>query len=254
MPDTKVKTVNIQRKQTTLVGQLYYHADGRQHPTIIFCPGLGEDVSFVAGYAQQLAASGYTVYTFDFSGGSITGWSTGSTLEMSIFTEADDLRRVVRVLRQRPEVDASQLYLAGESQGGAVAAMVANDLNQQIAGLLLLYPAFIIPDDARQHYQDIDAIPEKIPHAFMAVGRAYYEPLLNYDIYAHLFDFTRPVLIIHGEADRVVPISYSRRAARYYAQAPLHPIPGAGHGFYGRNEQVAIQLMLAFLSQSQSNL
>ncbi len=50
MLDTKVKTVNIQRKQTTLVGQLYYHADGRQHPTIIFCPGLGEDVSFVAGY------------------------------------------------------------------------------------------------------------------------------------------------------------------------------------------------------------
>ncbi|PRO87026.1 hypothetical protein C6Y13_12685 [Lactiplantibacillus pentosus] len=83
--------------------------------------------------------------------------------------------------------------------------------------------------------------------------RAYYEPLLNYDIYAHLFDFTRPVLIIHGEADRVVPISYSRRAARYYAQATLRPIPGAGHGFYGRNEQVAIQLMLAFLSQSQSN-
>lgn len=160
----------------------------------------------------------------------------------------------MRVLRQRPEVDASQLYLAGESQGGAVAAMVANDLNQQIAGLLLLYPAFIIPDDARKHYQDIDAIPEKIPHAFMAVGRAYYEPLLNYDIYAHLFDFTRPVLIIHGEADWVVPISYSRRAARYYAQATLRPIPGAGHGFYGRNEQVAIQLMLAFLSQSQSNL
>ena len=42
-------------------------------------------------YAKALAKKGYAVYCFDFCGGSPGSRSSGSTLEMSIFTEQKDL-------------------------------------------------------------------------------------------------------------------------------------------------------------------
>lgn len=43
--------------------------------------------------------------------------------------------------------------------------------------------------------------------------------------------FHKPVLIIHGDVDKVVPVDYSKRAAATYKDAGLHIIHSAGHGF-----------------------
>ena len=53
---------------------------------------------------------------------------------------------------------------------------------------------------------------------------------VRYDLIA---DYTQDVLIIHGTADTVVPLSYSERALEVYQNAELITIEGAGHGFYG---------------------
>ena len=83
---------------------------------------------------------------------------------------------------------------------------------------------------------------------WMNVGRAYFEPLLNYDIYGAISSYQRDVLILHGDADSIVPLSYSERAVEVYPSARLEVLPGAGHGFSGENAQYAIDTILEYLS------
>ena len=69
--------------------------------------------------------SGLQVYVFDFCGGSKKSRSGGTMLEMSIFTERDDLNAVIDFIAARPEVDKKNLFLLGESQGGCVSGITA---------------------------------------------------------------------------------------------------------------------------------
>lgn len=50
-----------------------------------------------------------------------------------------------------------------------------------------------------------------------------------------------------GDADSIVPLSYSEKALDIYSSARLEVFPGAGHGFYGEDAQRAINLMLEYL-------
>lgn len=43
--------------------------------------------------------------------------------------------------------------------------------------------------------------------------------------------YERPVLIIHGDADVVVPVEYSHAAVKAYRDARLIVLEGEGHGF-----------------------
>lgn len=53
----------------------------------------------------------------------------------------------------------------------------------------------------------------------------------DYDVYKDLKTFSKPVLIVHGDEDKDVPLYYAREAQRTYPDAKLHVITGAGHMF-----------------------
>ena len=61
--------------------------------------------------------------------------------------------------------------------------------------------------------------------------------------------FQKPVLIIQGDADQVVSMDDSRRAAKTYKQARLHVIPGAAHGFKPKERQEAIEQIKSFIKR-----
>lgn len=82
---------------------------------------------------------------------------------------------------------------------------------------------------------------------WMTVGRAYFEPLVGYDIYRAISSYDRDVLLIHGDEDDIVPLSYSERAAEVYPSAELKVISGAGHGFYGDDAKLATEYILEYL-------
>lgn len=55
------------------------------------------------------------------------------------------------------------------------------------------------------------------------------------------------MLIVHGDADSTVGVSYSERAAQSYADAELRIIEGVGHGFSGAAFGEACGYILAYL-------
>ena len=241
------------RGENQIYGVLYIPQNaGETMPAIIYSHGFGGSHRSGTQYAEAMAAKGYVVYCFDFCGGSPGSQSDGSTLEMSLFTEQADLEAVIEMIQGLDYVDSSNLFLMGTSQGGAVSAITAAKHVDEIRGLVLLYPAFVLADNANERYQSPEEIPDTQFFMWMDVGRAYFEPLLGYDIYADIEAYDKDVLILHGDEDSIVPLSYSERAAEVYPSAKLEVLQGAGHGFSGENAQTAINLMTEYFQSHVS--
>ena len=200
-------------------------------------------------YAEALAEQGYVVYCFDFCGGSSGCRSDGSTLEMSVFTEQADLEAVIAMMQGLEYVDSENLFLMGTSQGGAVSAITGAAHKEEIRGMVLLYPAFLLAERANELFQSVEEIPDTYFFLWMEVGRAYFEPLIGYDIYEEIAAYDRDVLMIHGDADSIVPLTYSERALEVYPSSELKVISGGGHGFYGEAFRQAEKYIIDYLQE-----
>lgn len=249
----QTETLYAQRDGNQIYGVAYIPQNaGEKLPAVIFSHGFGGSYHNETGYAEQLAKRGYFVYCFDFCGGSYGSRSDGDVLNMSIFTEQADLEAVLVMISSREDVDSEAIFLAGASQGGAVSAITAAANPDAVRGMILLYPAFVIVDDAKARFGRIEDIPDSYNMMGMRIGRAYAEKLLDYDFYEVISDYEKDVLIIHGDADGLVPLSYSQRAAEVYPSATLEVLPGAGHGFYGEDDRRTVQLALEYLDSHKS--
>lgn len=241
----------VERGENQIYGILYLPQDVQGPlPAVIYAHGYGGTHQNGTAYAQALVEKGDAVYCFDFCGGSPDSQSVGSTLGMSIFTEQEDLVAVIDAIGSREAIDPSHLYLLGSSQGGVVSAITTARQPDRIAGMILLYPAFILCEEANSLFADAAAIPDSYYFLWMEVGRAYFEPLIGYDVYEGIGDYTKDVWILHGDADTIVPLSSSKRAQDVYDHAGLLVLLGSGHDFYGDAQQEAIDAILDYLRDS----
>ena len=216
-------------------------------PAVICSHILGGTHKNSGRYAREMVARGYVAYAFDFCGGSNDSLSTGKTTDSSIKTEAADLSAVFDVIRALPEVDASKIFLFGQSQGGAVSAMVAAEKPDEVAGLILLYPAFIIHGLAVKMFGTADKAPE-VYHLWLDLGHIYAVDAIEYDFYEHIGNYTGPVLMFQGTDDKLEPRSYTDRAAEVYANVDYEVFDGAGHSFEGEIRQHVINRTADFIA------
>lgn len=252
--DTAAYTVYelaFERDGMQIYGNLYLpKSEDEQYPTAIIGHGFGSSYSYMARYAAILAENGIASYVFDFCGGSPDSRSDGDSLQMSVLTEREDMEAVLEGIQAYRFVDRENIFLMGESQGGLVAALLAASRPEDVRGLALLYPALVIPDDARERYADESDIPETSQMFGTPVGRVYFTDILQMDVYDEIGNFDKNVLIVHGSNDSIVPISYSERAVEVYPSAELIVMDGAGHGFYGVDRDNAAMDIVEFLQQN----
>ena len=228
-----------------------YRPTGENLPVAIVCHGFMAFQDTVKQYAIKLATLGYAAYCFDFCGGSvIKGKSDGATTAMSVLTEIRDLEAVINYVQTLPG-NGKELLLMGASQGGFVSALTAAKHPGLVEKLVLLYPALCIPDDARAGKMmfakfDPNNIPEKLRCGPMKLGRGYVADVIGLDPFEEIKTYEGPVLIIHGTKDSVVNIDYARRAEKCYANAKLHIIEKARHGFRGKIDLLALDYLSEF--------
>ena len=248
--------VEIRDGEAIIVGHLYIPEEESDRPCIVISHEFGVDQNWETKYAIELARRSYPVFTYDFPG-SGNGCSTGrDTREMSILTEVGDLKAVIGYLRKR--LGDRDLVLCGFSMGGMVSALAAAEMGDDIAGLILVYPALSASDDARKG-KALGARfdPHDPPEEFstrkppVTLGRKFIEDAFAVEDWLdRIGAYKGPVLLMHGENDRVVPIIYSEMAASVYENVRFERIPHAGHIFWQpwvKNR--AIQKMIVFLAE-----
>ena len=249
----KKERFTCKRDHLTIRGECY-RPDGTDLPIVIISHGFMANMGMCRKYAKLLAAQGYAAFIFDFNGGGLFNKSGGRTQDMSVLTEVKDLKAVLAFAKVQPWVDTSRVLLMGCSQGGFVSALTATSIGSSVNALVLFYPALCIPDDARRGQMmfarfDPANIPEIIQCGPMKLGRCYAESVIGMDSIREISSYNGPVLIVHGTADRIVPLRYAEQAAAAYPHGSLKIIEGGEHMFRGRHDKEAIATLTDFLRE-----
>ena len=244
-----VRDLEFSRDGKKIFGKLYMPNGKGPHPLAIMGHGYGANLSMMEGYAKSFAEHGIAGYAFDFIGGGGNIRSDGVTTEMSVLTEADDMIAVLDGMRDVEGIDADNIFLMGGSQGGFVATYAAAKRPADVKALIALYPAYVLQDDAKMRTNNGTAIRDVTNVMGVDIGRIYDEDALSFDIYDVMKDYTGPTLIIHGTVDNVVPYSYSERAAEIMPSAKIIKIEGAGHVFFGADDEYATKCCLEFADE-----
>lgn len=251
LPGITESQFSCQRDGLTIRGT-EYRPEGDHLPIAIVSHGFMANRNSVREYTQLLADKGYAAYCFDFCGGCLRGGkSDGKTTEMSVLTEVKDLEAVIRYTRSLPYT-SNKLLLMGASQGGMVSALTAAKPENDVGKLVLFYPAFCIPDDARAGKMmfakfDPNNIPQRINCGPMKLGKCYPTDVIEMDPFLEIQGYKGPVLIVHGTNDRIVSIDYAQKAQAAYGDAcTLKIIPNAGHGFSKEHDQLAKSYLREF--------
>ena len=231
-----------ERDGNRIFGMMYYNsASSKKQPAVILSHSSSLTHEAMSGYALAIANMGYAAYCFDFCGGSDKSKSDGKTDEMTVFTEVEDLRAVVKTVKSLGYVEPSEVYLLGSSQGGLVSALLADECPDDFAGMILFYPAFNIPEMVSKFsgfgdWGDFGDFGDWGDFGgMMSMSEKYINSIKDFDVWSHIGKFPKPVCIIHGTADIIVPISNSEKAVGLYPSATLNKIEGANHGFNAAN-------------------
>lgn len=248
-----MQEIKIPHHGRRIDGCVYQPEGGDHFPVVIMSHGYNGHQSDFASMAEHLAANGIGSVCFNFCGGSTRDESGFPTTEMSLLTEKQDLLAVLDEVRYLDWVDSEQIYLFGVSQGGMVSALAAEERAKQLRGMMLLYPAFCIADDWQKQFPKKEDIPAQMMFWDMTLGRAYFDAVRGFMVSERTGKFDKPVLIMHGKDDDVVPISYSEQAAERYPDARLEVFPGEGHGFTSEGEQRVAEMVLAFVQEQGKN-
>ena len=268
------------RDGLTIRGTQYVPEHEGKIPAVIASHGFMGDRRNNAMYADFYTSKGYALFIYDFNGGGIRTKSDGRNEDMSVLTEIEDLKAVFNYVSALAFVDENDITLHGNSQGGFVSAYAAVELQEKVKRLILNYPAFSIPDDCNKgQNMDLKYDPENVPDVMkvgkiMTIGKRYVTDAQKQKPFDVMEGYQGPVLIIHGTKDKIVDVSYSKRAWLAYTsgkdmgteftyaceddtclpdvESPkfnkqLRLISGAGHGFHGEYFRTSVKAIELFL-------
>ncbi len=235
-----------------LPGEVYFpEAAEWPCPALCLCHGIpsgqqpSPDDRGYPALAERFCAAGFVTLIFNFRG---TGLAQGN---LDILGWTRDLKAAIDYLCSMDEVDRSRLCLLGSSAGAAVSVYVAANDPRMSSVITFACPAnFGFLANKQQvnslldHFRSIGLIkdadfPPSIDgwlDSFNTVSPIRYIQKIS----------PRPLLLIHGEKDDLVPVEH---AYRLYEKAgepkELVIIPGAGHRL--RLEEKAVTTALDWL-------
>jgi uncharacterized protein len=222
----------------TISGVLLRPRGEGPYPGIVLNHGFIDPATYRTGQGlreeqEKLVRAGFVVLHTDYRGHAESDSPTDPFDRASRVGYARDSIHAVLALRQESYVDPERMAMFGKSMGGAVTlnALVAQS---GLVDAAVIYSSmsssfveniehFAAAKDVREFY-DAFGLPEKAPDFYARLSpRTYFEQI------------TAPVLLHHGDADRICPYRWSVTTQRLLAKAgvdsELVTWPGEDHAF-----------------------
>jgi len=178
--------------------------------------------------ASSLLVEGYACLRFNFRGcGEGSEKSEGEFENLSLTGRIKDYKSALDFLQTTGKVDMNRVGVIGSSLGGMV-AIAARD--KRIKVMVTLASPYKIP-----RYEKPLIPREEGEYYILPSGRkfkkGFYEDLQRYDL-LQTIKVAPPLLIIHGNADEVVPLGHAHRLY-VAAEEPkrMEIVEGADHRF-----------------------
>ena len=247
-----------------LAGQLRLPPQARTQkvPALIFLVGSGGSSSYRTNYRQMLEENfekrllphGIALLYFDKRG---VGASEGAWHTADFYDRAQDAAAAIRFLKSLPQIDTTNIGVAGHSQGGWIAQLVAAQHPQDVAYIVSLAgPAFGVRqqmvNDLQTGFLCRGVPPDKAyrkatkkakrTFAFTALlpltpQWKQLKTIRRFEPAVALQSITCPALFLFAENDALVSPAWSRAALQKTFGGPLpahlrcQTIEGANHAF-----------------------
>jgi pimeloyl-ACP methyl ester carboxylesterase len=210
--------------------------EGKKAPAVIMLHGFTgnklEPHRFFLKISRALEELGIASFRFDFLG---SGESDGSFEEMTVLSELDEARSILKYVQSHPAVDQDRIVVLGFSMGGLIASLLAGELEKEIQKLILLAPAGTMVERIDRYIHNTTFIPSHNAYDVGGnlVGKRFVEELKTIDVWSQAANFKKEVLLIHGTRDEAVPFEVSSQYIEksYGNKALLHAVEGADHTF-----------------------
>ena len=212
---------------------------GEKCPMVVFCHGFSgrKEGPLFELVADTLQAHGIASIRFDFNG---HGESEGEFVDMTVPNEIEDAKKVVEYVSSLSYV--SDLAIVGHSQGGVVASMLAGQLSEELGkpafkAVALMAPAAVLRDDAirgntmGKQYDPFNPGEYVELWGGLKLGADYIRTAFSLPIYETAAKYQGSALVIHGNADRVVPYTYGERFHKIWPNSELVIQEYYDHGF-----------------------
>ena len=244
-----VEALIINNNEDKIYGKLYAPQKEGKYPAVILSHGFNGCHSDFEKECMYFAQNGFVAYAYDFCGGSTRSKSSRDTVDMTVFTEKEDLIAVLNYIKTLSFVDSDGIYLFGGSQGGLVTTLAAEECRDYIRGIALYFPALNIPDNWRRNFATVEDIPEVHNLWGVNLSRNFFLKIRDFDTFANIGKFDKDVLIIHGDKDDIVLLKNSIKAQSIYNKAKLIVLPQEGHGFSEKAGKEAMEQVLYFMKK-----
>lgn len=217
-------------------------APGEHVPLVIVMHGFSgnQNEALIRATARALQNAHIATLRFDFNG---HGASGGRQEDMTVLNEIDDARVMYDYARGLPFV--SSIGLAGHSQGGVVASMLAGELRDKVSAVALFAPASIIPAATRSgDFLGTRFDPANPPEVVASVnnfhvGRNYILTGQTLPLEQVAAQYAGPVSVIQGADDEAVPVAASEHFVTVFPHGEIHVLPGQDHVFTADFQQPA---------------
>ena len=190
---------------------------------------------------KELNKEGIATLRFDFRG---TGESGDARI--SIENEVEDLKAVLDFVIKK---GFKEIILIGSSLGGLVSFKVYPFFKDKIKAIIGLAPVsdkankkweekyMKVFEDKGEYYlfkRDVDGREEKF-----IIDKGYVEDRKSINQKELLSKIACPVLIIHGDKDKIIPLEHSKRAIDLLKNGKLVLIKEGNHNLNGKEEEIA---------------
>ncbi|NNF94236.1 MAG: alpha/beta fold hydrolase [Altererythrobacter sp.] len=190
-------------------------------PTIVYFHGNGADWQSSVVATDRLTPSGYGVFAAEYRG---YRGNPGSPSEEGLYTDG---RAAIAWLKVRG-VSPSDVVLIGNSIGSGVAKQMATEIDAR--AVVLISPFASLPQVAGEKLW------------WLPVDLLLRDRFNNL---AKIPQVTAPILLLHGDADDVIPHHHSEQLAQANPAAELVIFPGAGHdlAWHDKAEHTVLQFL-----------
>ncbi len=214
-----------------LAGVLHRPEGGARGGVLLaHCFTCSKDLAIMTRLAAALAERGYVVLRFDFTG---LGQSGGDFSDTTFVTDVADL---VRAAVWMIDHELGPCAMVGHSLGGAATLVAAGRVRPVRSVAVVNAPAdpahvrHLIDDEASAAVEADGYAVADIGGRPFPISRRFLEDLDHYDATGAIADLGRPLLVVHGPDDAVVPVAEGERIFALAAQPKAFlPLPGANH-------------------------